>query len=286
MVSERIAKPNILVIERAGQKFASQCNFAVSEQNSYMAASLYEDALRYPCTSTLKQSDLSNYHLNGPVFGLPGLYHLYIDDEPTDFVCKTCKETEYRRGQVLFGVLKYNPCPNLTSGEVRDLISTEAGDNHKYVMIMPFYGFSIEVRPFGVQLLHRLHDDMMTALNHLHSLGFAHMDVKPANICLGNNRFVLIDIGSTVPFGNRTDSTVAYLTSEHLEKYLSNGLVASASVDFWMLAIVLWEKSPNSPITPGLGAVQPEKSVVVKGLQDSGLEFLRQYATFLTTEHN
>ena len=79
--------------------------------------------------------------------------------------------------------------------------------------------------------------DICSALDFLHSNGFAYMDVKPSNICIDGDSFVLIDVGSVVEFGKRTSSTEVYFPSDYLERSRGNTLA-----DWWMLATTLAEK--------------------------------------------
>ena len=47
---------------------------------------------------------------------------------------------------------------------------------------------------------------MKAAMDHLHGLGVALMDVKPANIGITESgTFVLIDVGNAAVFGNATE---------------------------------------------------------------------------------
>jgi serine/threonine protein kinase len=86
------------------------------------------------------------------------------------------------------------------------------------------------------------------ALSGLHSLGFAHSDVKPANICLDTRGpfCVLIDLDSAAAFGQATASTAAYFPSDVLCGGQGSGRrvhVASARADWWMLAMTLAQKA-------------------------------------------
>ena len=82
----------------------------------------------------------------------------------------------------------------------------------------------------------QLWGDIRDALDFIHSREFAFMDVKPANICVTEGRFVLIDLGSIVKFGKRSSSTPSYIPSDFTEKK------GSAHCDWWMLAMTLAEK--------------------------------------------
>jgi serine/threonine protein kinase len=146
--------------------------------------------------------------------------------------------------------------PNLTHFELQHI-------HHKYFMIMPQYHNSIEIQmtmtPIaGAELYHQ----MALALNFLHNLPerYNHMDIKPSNICTREGgRLVLIDLGSVVPFGLKSESTRVYVPQDFQqrppENPTSNVYVAEASNDWWMLAMTIAEKVYGLPV--GLGATPP-----------------------------
>ena len=85
----------------------------------------------------------------------------------------------------------------------------------------------------------KLLGQMMEALSFIHKHGFAHMDVKPSNICInGKGDFILADLGSMAPFGERTKSTLPFLPKD-LQK---PSMISDKKVDFWMLAMTLGER--------------------------------------------
>ena len=63
-----------------------------------------------------------------------------------------------------------------------------------------------------------------------------------SNILIATNGdFILTDLGSLVPFKNRTASTKAYVPRELWTN--PSGPIAEASVDWWMLAMVIFERA-------------------------------------------
>lgn len=79
--------------------------------------------------------------------------------------------------------------------------------------------------------LRRFWEQMKDALHCFHGRGYAHMDVKPANILItANGDFLLADLGSLTTFGNRSESTKAYVP---VDLWDGRALIASASVDWW-----------------------------------------------------
>ncbi len=102
---------------------------------------------------------------------------------------------------------------------------------------MPKFATTLEpIAHVDAQDSQALWRDMRQALEALHGLGFAHMDVKPANICFNAaSEAVLIDLGSICPFGDRSSSTPAYCPTDLDGR-------ASPARDWWMLAMTLAEK--------------------------------------------
>lgn len=83
---------------------------------------------------------------------------------------------------------------------------------------------------------------MADALAYLHRLGFAHADVKPDNIGLQElERFVLIDLGSVTPLGQKVHSTLAYVP--YVVPVRNNAVESCASLDWCMLGMTLGEKA-------------------------------------------
>jgi serine/threonine protein kinase len=93
---------------------------------------------------------------------------------------------------------------------------------------------------FGVQL--------QTALSVMHSCGYCHMDVKPANIFLEKGDCFLGDYGASTRFGEKVkEYTVGYYPSDA-------GETAEKETDFLLLAVTLMEmfdciKSPPVSMT-------------------------------------
>ena len=108
-------------------------------------------------------------------------------------------------------------------------------------MLMPRYGASLEHLPaLSGESTRVLWDSIGGALRGLHALGFAHMDVKPANICLaGAQGFVLVDLGSVAPFGDSTATTAPYVAAD----FPGAMRCSSARADWWQLAMTLAEKA-------------------------------------------
>ena len=107
-------------------------------------------------------------------------------------------------------------------------------------MLMPLAGASLEVLPhLSAEDVHVLWQCTRDALRGLHARGFAHMDVKPANICLSARLFVLIDLGSVARFDEPTSTTMPYVPRD----FPGEMRRSSALADWWLLAMTLAEKA-------------------------------------------
>jgi serine/threonine protein kinase len=131
-------------------------------------------------------------------------------------------------------ILNGDSCNHVTSFEI---VTIRGG---KTINFMPLYPSTLEQLPMiTFEICTDLCIQMFTAFEFLHKHELAHMDIKPANICISTEgNFVLIDLESTAKFGEFTFST---------DKYLPLGLgfngmnmISDKRVDFIMLAISLY----------------------------------------------
>ena len=146
--------------------------------------------------------------------------------------------------------------PNLTKFELRHI-------RNKHFMIMPHYTNTQEIlSAITVKAGIDLYNQVALALEFLHGMPehYNHMDVKPSNICTaGGSRLVLIDLGSVVKLGEKSESTRVYVPRDFQPRSpqnpTSNEYVAEESNDWWMLAMTIAEKVCNLPV--GHGATLP-----------------------------
>ena len=207
--------------------------------------SVYDQALALPYTQTAKElsADGTGYMLNGTlIHGDESVNVCFKEGVPC--VMKVCGHSEYARVCTWISACK-------DQGVVRSpyIIPIEAvqvlrGASAKYFFFMPLLPITLESLPeTTTAVLLRLYNQMSDALKSLHAMGFAHMDVKPANILIANNGdFILADFGSIVPMGSRSESTPAYLPREMWNRERASP-VASPMVDWWMLAVTVCEKA-------------------------------------------
>ena len=126
--------------------------------------------------------------------------------------------------------------------------------NGKFYMTMPKLVSTLEhISLLSASDTRDLWDNMRSALEYLHALGFAHMDVKPSNICVdASERCVLVDLGSLERFGNWMVLMCVYVFCD-----MDLGF-STAAIDWWMLAMTLAEVGCGaSAMRHGLGAAPP-----------------------------
>ena len=237
-------------LRRARIKCGNSILLAIQERNASLAVEAYELAARQPSTSTEVQLATAGYKLNGPLFEMSELTICYKGEHVHLLKCLDPKEaarvaifSEACAGEVL---------PGITPFEVVD------SPGHKHVMIMPKFSTALEPLPYlSEEGTMKLWSTVQIALDTLHSLGFAHMDIKPANICLNEaSEAFLIDLGSISRFGEVSASTVAYIPHDFGNRR------ASASLDWWMLAMTLAEKAcgRDHGLQVGMGARSASKA--------------------------
>ncbi|KAI1320844.1 hypothetical protein EDD11_009801 [Mortierella claussenii] len=103
--------------------------------------------------------------------------------------------------------------------------------------------FHMNRRSFGEDVVRFWIAEISSAINHLHSLGIVHRDVKPDNILLdekGHAHITDFNIGckltSEKPFLNSQSGTVAYMAPE-----VFKGTGYGTSVDWWALGVLFYE---------------------------------------------
>ena len=198
------------------------------------AADVYAMAASLPSLTTEADFRLAGLHVNGLLFEGGALVRCFRERE--EFVLKPLDARENCRALALHEALTAAraPIPGLAAFELHP-----RGD--KLFMLMPHYGASLEHLPaLSGESTRVLWESIGGALRGLHALGFAHMDVKPANICLaGAQGFVLVDLGSVAPFGEATATTAPYVAAD----FPGAMRRSSARADWWQLAMTLAEKA-------------------------------------------
>ena len=232
---------------RMGLKVRMQAQLAEQSGDRQLAEDTFMLARSLPSVSTEMHIKADGYHMNGQLYPGSDLVICYKDCAP--YVLKPLTEREAQRVQSLTaaaGGRVHHP------GVVPFELLWENLDKKKYFMIMPQLPATLELMPpLNEAQASELWVNMCAALQYLHELGFAHCDVKPANICArvlqplcdacsaASSRFVLIDLGSAQCFGEATQSTPPYIPHDFIGG--ARQTCSSKELDWWMLGMTLAE---------------------------------------------
>jgi hypothetical protein len=240
---------------RARMKYAHLVTLALMERNPAVARVAYELGERLPSTTTVAALQAAGYQLDGLLCEGSALVVCYKDESL--YLLKSLRDDEARRVRAFHearsssggGSISPPPIPHITPYELLD-----SGGGRKHFMIMPKFCTALEpLAHLSVGGVTMVWEHMRQALEGLHAVGFAHADVKPANICLreGGLSAVLVDLGSVARLGEPTSSTTAYVPRD-----MGRGR-ARTSLDWWMLAMTLAEKGcgPDHGLAIGSGNV-------------------------------
>jgi hypothetical protein len=197
------------------------------------AADVYALAASLPSLTTGADFRLAGVHVNGLLFDGGALVRCFR--ELDEFVLKPLDARENARALALHEALAARaPIPGLSTFELHPR-------GAKLFMLMPRYGASLEHLPaLSGESARVLWQSISGALRGLHALGFAHMDVKPANICVSSAQsFALVDLGSVARFGEATATTPPYVAAD----FPGAMRRSSARADWWQFAMTLAEKA-------------------------------------------
>lgn len=226
------------VLNRMRSNYSSRVSIILIEQQREFALQTYEMTKMLPGTTTALQiRQTQGYALRGVLHSWRSLVSCYKGSR--SYVLKVLSAEDYEASIAMRndlapgseGMVTFHP------HIVPIHLFVVAG---KHCCVMPKYTSSFEPCPglSDESDVTFLWNCMSSALHFLHENGYAHMDVKPSNICFSEQGYVLIDLGSARKFGECTSSTKAYLPRE----LTKSEFLSSASTDWWMLAMVLIEK--------------------------------------------
>jgi hypothetical protein len=239
------------VAMRAKTRFAQRVGIALVEQRPADAARVYWDAEQLPSTTTVHAFELGGFRMNGPLYEGSELTVCYRGTHA--YVVKGVSDTDTLRLTALRDSLARVAASARAPQHVApfELRTSPAGRTY---VVMPRYIDTLERMPplDDAASIATLWEHTSAALADLHELGFAHGDVKPANVCVdGSGAFFLIDLDSAARFGSVTVTTTEYLPVD--ERGVR--VVASARADWWALAMTLAEKACGAAGLPlGHGA--------------------------------
>ena len=212
--------------------FPEQTRLAEQHGNVQLAVDVFERAKVMPATTTSQAMAADGYHLAGPLFSHSEILIAY-----KECVSKIVKPLQREEALRIRKFLQ-------TRGDVLNAhvvpfeLLWEDPAKGKSFMVMPRLPASLEpMQPLSRAHACLLWEHMLSALEYLHALGFAHCDIKPSNICVQEPiAFVLIDLGSIATFGSRTASTPAYVPHGMRRDR------SSTALDWCMLGMTLAEK--------------------------------------------
>ena len=226
-----------------------------------LARNIYIDTQRLPSTTTSEHFSAEGYQLDGHLHEGSNLVLCFKG--LAVHLLKPLDKAEYERAKALQdrqSAAELPECAHIVPFELRK-------ERDKFFMIMPKLVITVEpIMWLAPEHADRLVTQLAEALSYLHALGFAHADVKPANVCLRDpETFVLIDIGSVARFGDHACSTRAYVPSDLPG---DSELRCTASLDWWMLDMMLGEKccARNACLDMGSGVRDVTRDVLQKHL--------------------
>ena len=234
LIAGGVASPQESVIRRAYTRYGGAVVAALAGRGRIQAAvDVYRLAESQPSLTTVNRLQLEGITISGPLSEGSPVTRCFRNR--TELVLKPLDKREYDRALAFFEALNgTSAISGLTPFELR---SSAKG---KHFMLMPVFGASIECLPhLDNEDITELWRCMRNALRGLHGYGFAHMDIKPANICLDRRAFVLIDLGSVTRFGEEAATTPPYVARD----FPGGMLYSSALADWWLLAMTLAEKA-------------------------------------------
>ena len=257
-----ITNPNPRTIVRMIKKFGIQVDLAHRFRNYSILSDVYHQAHGLPNTQTANELFFNGFALDKHIIKGNDCRQICFKDG-LPYLMKVCTEIEFSRLKQFEEELqtrKLVPPPSIIP-----FIPFE--NKTKRYIFMPLHPVVLENLPsLGSVALQRFFTQLSDAIHFLHSLGFAHMDIKPSNILISTSGdFILSDLGSLQRFDARTTSTTeCYLPKEYIDRI--NGVKASTTIDWWMLAITMLEKVCDWEV--GLKAESPRKAEIKNKLGD------------------
>jgi hypothetical protein len=246
------------IVQRAMLRYPQQILLACSERDASLALAAYDAACELPGTATT--TDLLSSHrvvIGGPLYPGSSIEVCFRDDD----VPKVLKPLSTREHARVAAFLECAPSFGGFPAHVAPFEVLHSGSKH--FMLMPRFVDTLAHCPHLTEPgVVRLWEQMRVVLDSIHAMGFAHMDVKPSNICITEAAdFVLIDLGSISRENDRTHGTPSYLPLELQPSRATKLSTAARSADWWMLAIVLCEKAGPRGLLVGGGKVWTQAEI-------------------------
>lgn len=253
---------NPSVLARMHQRFGSRVLAALVTRDPHLLRDVYLSADALPSTATINSLAETGFILDGNL--VRGNDDIIIAIRTTDglpFAMKICSELEYVNTRAWLAACAQSPdvCHHIIP---IILYSSESDRRPTYLEFMPLHPSTLECYPLLIgTTLNRFFAQMVTALNYCHQLGFIHNDVKPSNILVSTSGdFILADLGSITPPGLRSSSTQAYVPDDMWDRINHRTLnPACVAIDWWMLAVTLYEKAFGGNVGEGVRELNREE---------------------------
>lgn len=132
-------------------------------------------------------------------------------------------------------------------------------------LIMPKYFTTLETRPpFPPDVAAKVWAEVSGCLKALHALGFAHGDIQARNVCSSPIGCEVISHATIAPFGTPLAAAEACIPRD----IPAAARVASASLDWWMFALLLVDKAcgEHGVTSTGPDAAPPPPTAEVRAL--------------------
>lgn len=129
--------------------------------------------------------------------------------------------------------------------------------------------------PLPNEVLVRLGEQLVTAVTAMHECGYCHMDIKPANIFLWEDKCLLGDYGGATKIGGIVrEHTLAYYPCDA-------GNEAKTETDWFLLAVTLLEMHGSVASPPSQMSLQ-EIKLNVESVED---QLVNTFLTRLVSQH-
>ena len=236
ILQRKVRWPNEDVVRRMRSYYSVRVLNILLEDDANSAEEVYNLSRLLPSTATglrLRESGITILERCNQYVGSDSTVILYgqKDAEPVALK-RLVKSDEIERLQYL-STLNIS-CPTI--------IKFELIQNNQYVLMPRLISNILEGNLTTPSAQIRLCTDMISAVEYLHNLGLAHMDIKPANIGVNEQgTCILLDIGNATTIGNRAEVTEEFVPLDFAVSRRGE-LVASPAVDFGLIAATLLSK--------------------------------------------
>jgi serine/threonine protein kinase len=232
---------NPLVTNLACHKYSNEMLLAINRGDAKFAIETYNKAEALPALTTQQDIRGHGYTLDGPIYQGSTIETCYdLNNHPC--VLKPLGSTSsdeqpplaYRRIETFVNALAGRRFPNVVN--VLSLYMHETAERKKkwYYFMPRYHGTLGNSMAQTYEAIGEIWTEVSAGLQHLHTLGFAHMDVKPDNIGISEDaHYVLIDLDGVSLFGQRPRASTEYFLPTGV---ISDNIIASPAVDWWMFA--------------------------------------------------